>query len=62
MTFKNDVNSRVISLAPTVSNKITTTNQSKPKYTLTQTQVIKNVDGNLVWVAIDITVGCLIEN
>lgn len=40
---------------------MTTTNPSKPKYTLVLTQVTKNGDGNLVWDAIDITVGCLIE-
>ena len=37
VTFNNDVASRILSLAPTVSNQMTTTNPNKPKYTLTMT-------------------------
>ena len=61
ITFNNDVSSRILSLAPTVSSQMTTTNPAKPKYTLTMTQTTRNGDGNLVWDAIDVTVSCEIE-
>lgn len=59
VTFNVDPTSRLLSVSPTISGQMTSV--AKPQYTLTMTQATRNGDGNLVWDAIDITVGCLIE-